>query len=187
MTRGNQKSYGRLCALVLAGVLMTPLLHASPQPAPQNPLIDQGRAALQQDDIDNAVDLLQKAVTAEPGSADAHYWLGNAYGRLALKANIFRRLSLARKTRAEFERAVELNPDDVDARFALVQFYTMAPGFAGGSTAKAYTQAAEIASRNPQKGRMALAFVQTHGRSGGMPQSLDDPAAQQAMHAAPQH
>ena len=132
--------------------------------AAQTTSLDEGRAALSQGQLGAAVALLENAVAKQPENADAHYQLGVAYGRLAEKANMLRRYSLAAKTRREFERAVDLAPADLDARLALVQFYTMAPEFLGGDEGKAFREAAEIESRDQALGRRAVAFVQSHGK-----------------------
>jgi len=52
---------------------------------------------------------------------------------------------LALKVKQHFERAVELNPDNLDARADLKEYYEKAPGFLGGSVEKARQQAEEIA------------------------------------------
>src|SRR3982750_4798012 len=89
----------------------------------QTPLIDQGRAALNRDDTDAAVSLLEKAVAQSPNSAEAHYYLGGAYGAKAQQGGMFGAMSIAGKVKEEFEKAVALNPRYVDARFGLVEFY----------------------------------------------------------------
>lgn len=125
----------------------------------QSSLVDQGRAALTRNDSDAAVDLLEKAVAQSPNNAEAHYFLGAAYGDKAQKANMFSAASLAGKTKAEFEKAVALNPNYLDARFALLQFYAIAPGIVGGSFDKAAEQASEIKKRDPVWGHRASAFI----------------------------
>jgi tetratricopeptide (TPR) repeat protein len=116
-----------------------------------------GKIAVAQNDDDAAVGFLEKAVALAPANADAHLWLGNAYGSQAQKANLFSQASLAGKTRDEFERAVQLNPNLLDARFSLIDFYTMAPGFMGGSDEKALQQATEIKKRDVYHGHRAFA------------------------------
>jgi tetratricopeptide (TPR) repeat protein len=123
-----------------------------------------GRAALDRDENEKAVDLLTKAIAAQPNSAEAHYFLGVAYGELAQKANILKQASLAKKTKAEFERAVELDPNHLDARFALISYYLIAPGFMGGGEDKAIAQAAEIKRRNAIEGHRAYARVYAHDK-----------------------
>lgn len=118
-----------------------------------------GRIALKQNDGDRAVELLERAVERNDAVAEYHYWLGSAYGMQAQEANPFRQVSLAGKTREQFERAVQRDPNLVDARFALIDFYTIAPGFMGGSEAKAIQQAEEIRKRDPFNGHRAFARI----------------------------
>ena len=84
--------------------------------------LDQGKAAMQRNDYQTAADLFEKAVAQTPNSAEAHFHLGEAYGSLAQKANIFKQAGLALKTHREFARAVELDPNYLDARWGLIEF-----------------------------------------------------------------
>jgi Tetratricopeptide repeat. len=145
----------RSLTIVLVGLLALPLLA-------QNSLLDQGRSAMARNDAETASGLFEKAVAQNPKSAEAHYWLGSAYGSMAEKASIFSQASLASKTREEFEKAVELDPNHLDARMGLIQYYTIAPGFMGGSYDKAFAQAAEIRKRDPLRGHRATAFIYSH-------------------------
>src|SRR5712691_9652109 len=121
----DRNSMATSAAALLVLCLSTPLLA-------QGTLIDQGRTALIRREPERAVDLLERAVAQDPNSAEAHYLLGDAYGDLAQKASIFKQPGLARRTREEFERAVELDPNHVQTRFGLVHYYIVAPGFMGG-------------------------------------------------------
>ena len=137
---------------ILVTLIVFPLLA-------QNSLIDQGRAAMTRGDAETASGLFEKAVAQNPKSAEAHYCLGSAYGSMARNASFFSQASLASKTREEFEKAVELDPNYLDAREGLVQYYTMAPSFMGGGHDKALAQAAEIRKRDPMKGHSVTAFI----------------------------
>ncbi|HEX3070599.1 MAG TPA: tetratricopeptide repeat protein [Thermoanaerobaculia bacterium] len=141
---------------VLVTLIALPLLA-------QNSLIDQGRAAMTRGDAETASGLFEKAVAQNPKSADAHYLLGSAYGSMAEKASIFSQASLASKTKEEFEKAVELDPNHLEARMGLVQYYAFAPGFMGGSYDKAFAQAAEIRKRDPLRDT-APRHSSTHNR-----------------------
>jgi len=101
---------------------------------------------------DKADDEFEKAVKLEDANAVYHFWLGRAVGDQAGDANPLRQPGLARRTKAEFERAAALAPDYVDAREGLVEYYLAAPGILGGSKDKARAEAAEIAKRNPFRG-----------------------------------
>jgi len=122
----------------------------------------EGQAALDRNDVRAAVNALQQAVAETPNDAQAHYLLGVAYGKLAEQSSIFRQAALAHRTRDEFLKAVALDPDHVRARFSLVQYYTLAPNFMGGSIELARGQAAEIAKRDAACGHRAVAFIEGH-------------------------
>ena len=121
-----------------------------------------GKAALEKREDQKAADLLAKAVELDPNNADYHYLLGGAYGRLALKANVLKQASLAKKTKGALERAVTLDPNHMEARFALIQYYLMAPAIVGGGEEKAYAQANDLRKRNALEGHRAWARIYTH-------------------------
>ncbi len=101
---------------------------------------------------DKADDEFEMAVKLEDGYAVYHFWLGRAVGDQARTANPLRQPGLARRTKAEFERAAALAPDYIEAREGLLEYYLAAPGILGGSTDKARAEAAEISKRNPFRG-----------------------------------
>jgi tetratricopeptide (TPR) repeat protein len=116
-----------------------------------------GRLALQRSDHEKAVVYLEKAVALAPGDSRMHYRLGDAYGQSAQKANIFSQPGLAKKCRLEYEKAVELDPKNIDARFGLMGFYQQAPSFMGGGLDKAHEQAEAIKKLDANRGRQAIA------------------------------
>ena len=118
-----------------------------------------GRIAAAQGQSGEAVDWFEKAVKQSHRTAEYHLWLGNALGEEAQKANKLRQPFLARRVKAEFERAVELDPLSLDARHGLIQFYSVAPGVMGGSMEKARAQAAEIGKLNPMRGHLELGAI----------------------------
>ena len=142
---------------VLAAVLLAAST-ALPAPA-QTPLIDQGRAAIRRGDTERAIALLERAVRQTPRSAEAHYYLAGAYGRKAQSGGMIAGARYASKVKAEFEKAVAINPRYVEARFGLVQFYAVAPGLMGGSYDKALEHARAILAVDPVLGHRARSFV----------------------------
>jgi tetratricopeptide (TPR) repeat protein len=153
--------------VVLALALVT-----APLGARQN-LVEQGQAAINRNDPQGALTVLQRAAAEDPNNAKVHYLLGVAYGDLAQKARAFHRMSLARHTRDEFERAVELDPNDLDARWALVQYYELAPGYLGGSEERARQQAEEISKRDASFGKRAFDFLARKRQPSSAAQSGD--------------
>ncbi|HEX6084458.1 MAG TPA: tetratricopeptide repeat protein [Thermoanaerobaculia bacterium] len=122
----------------------------------------QGRLALSRDEHEKAVELYTKAVALEPRNADHHYFLGVAYGELAQAANVLKQASLAKKTKAAFEKAVALEPKHTDARLALISYYLLAPGFMGGGDDKAVAMAAAIKAYDAIEGHRAHARIHIH-------------------------
>lgn len=94
---------------------------------------------------DHALRMAEKSVALEPGNSDYHLWLGRAAGRKAENSNPFTAWALARRVRAEFERAVALDGNNVSARSDLAEYYVEAPGFLGGDKKKAREQADAVA------------------------------------------
>jgi tetratricopeptide (TPR) repeat protein len=109
---------------------------------------------------DEGISHCERAVSLAPTNSRYHLWLGRIYGQKADKAGVFTAAGLARRVRKEFEAAVELNPNDVDARTDLAEFYLEAPGVIGGGHDKAQKQADSLFRLDPArahwvKGRIA--------------------------------
>ena len=128
----------------------------------QQSLIEQGRAAMQRNDAEAAKTLLEQAVAQNPNSAEAHYLLGTAYGTLISTASMFSKPGLASKTRDEFQRAIQLDPNFIDARFGMISWYLEAPGIVGGGEDKAIAEANEIKKRDAIDGHRAFAAIYSH-------------------------
>lgn len=108
--------------------------------------------------LEAAVPPLQVCVDKRPQAACA-YALGRVYGQQAMTASVFKMPGLATKTKEQFLKAVELDPQLFEARSGLAQFYLMAPGFAGGSTAKAKELAEQAQPRQPEQAKVLRALV----------------------------
>ena len=116
-----------------------------------------GRIQFRRDDLEGAVDWLEKAVEKDPSASDFHLWLGRAYLAQLQTASMFSKLGLSKKVRASYVEAIELNPDNLSARESLGWYYFEAPGIGGGSTDKAMEQVREIKSRDALRGHRMLA------------------------------
>jgi len=122
-------------------------------------LYGMGRVAMAKQKIDDAAGWFEKAVAADPRNSNYHFWLGQAYGEQAQAASKFRQPFLAKKVQAEFEKARDLDPSNIDPRIGLIEFYLLAPGFMGGGEDKALSEATEIRKRDPMMGHLAMARV----------------------------
>jgi tetratricopeptide (TPR) repeat protein len=101
----------------------------------------------------------KKAVALDPDNSRFHLWLGRVYGERADRANVLAAGVLAEKARGEFEHAVQLNPNDEDARLDLAEFYVLAPRVLGGGEQKAREQAQSIATVDPGREHWVYARI----------------------------
>jgi len=79
------------------------------------------------------VDWAQKAIALAPSDALYQMLLGVAYGQYVHDVSIFSQLGIAYKVRDAFQQAVQLDPNNAQARAGLAKYYILAPGIAGGS------------------------------------------------------
>jgi tetratricopeptide (TPR) repeat protein len=137
-------------SLLAAGRVDQALQTLARQPAPtaeSDNLIC--RAYFEVEAWDAAIPACENAVTLEPNSSLYHLWLGRAYGEKADRSIFFKAVGLAKRLRTEFERAVELDSANWQARTDLAEFYLEAPAIVGGGKDKARAQAAQLARLNP--------------------------------------
>ncbi len=133
---------------------------------------------------DDAVKYGERAVILEPQNASYHLWLGREYGRKAGNSNPLSAAGLARKTKSEFERAVQLDPANVPARVDLAEYYTEAPSFMGGGVDKANAQAAAVQSFNPAMAHLIRARVAAKDKRYSDAESEYQAAIQQSSNPA---
>jgi tetratricopeptide (TPR) repeat protein len=107
------------------------------------------RAYFMLEDWDRGISACERARDLDPHNSLYQLWLGRAYGEKADHAGFLSAAVLAKKVRTAFERAVELDPQNWDARADLAEFYLEAPGIVGGGEDKARAQADAIAPLNP--------------------------------------
>jgi Flp pilus assembly protein TadD len=139
-------------------------LSSSPADAESSNLLCRAYFALE--DWDRAEPSCRKAASLDPDNSRFHLWLGRVYGEKADRSNFLSAASLAGKVRGEFERAVQLNPQDVDARLDLAEFYLEAPGVVGGGEQKARQQARSIATVSPAREHWVYARIAEKKKDG---------------------
>ena len=123
---------------------------------------------------DRAESACKKAAALDPNVGRYHLWLGRVYGEKADRAGFLGAASLVGKVREEFQRAVQLDPDDVDTRLDLAEFYVEAPAIVGGGHDKAREQARIIGRTNPGREHWVYARIAEKNR--------DTPAAEREYH-----
>ena len=116
-----------------------------------------GQAYYMLGDYKKAAESLEQAAADVPGDSSYQHWVGKAYGRRAETSFALTAIGFANKARVAFEKAVQLDPKNVEAVSDLFEFYLQAPGFLGGGFDKASRLAGEIAKRDPGEGYYARA------------------------------
>lgn len=111
-----------------------------------------GRVYLATGRTSEAVRFLEHRAGDHPRSSRIHQGLGEAYAVSALSASMLRQLGLARDARKSLVRAVALDPENVEARVSLFEFYRHAPSVVGGSAERAFAEARQIGRRDPSRG-----------------------------------
>jgi tetratricopeptide (TPR) repeat protein len=118
-----------------------------------------GRSLFELEEYEKSVNALEKSIKIHPTSSDYHVWLGDALAYRAREVNKLSMIMIAGKMKKSYEKAVELDPDNVDARWGLMQYLLAAPAIGGGSKEKAKEQAQEIMRLDKNRGHEALLLV----------------------------
>ncbi|MEQ9092333.1 MAG: tetratricopeptide repeat protein [Balneola sp.] len=121
-----------------------------------------GRTYFDENAFDKAADWFEKAADLDDRNSKYYMWLGHAYGSRAQNAPKIKQPFLARNSRKNYEKAVELAPKNIEARESLIEYYLQAPGFLGGGVDKAEKQASEIEKIDPVAGGMSWGRIYTY-------------------------
>ncbi|HZY73959.1 MAG TPA: tetratricopeptide repeat protein [Edaphobacter sp.] len=112
-----------------------------------------------QEMADSAIRECELSASSDPGNSDTQMWLGRAYGMKASRANPLIAFSIARKVHAAFERAVQLDPANVQAMSDLGEYYVQAPAIVGGGLDKARDLANRMEPRFPSQAHRLRALI----------------------------
>lgn len=118
-----------------------------------------GQVFFEEKDYDKAINWFEKAIELKTDESKYHSWLGKALSLKAINSNIFKQAFLAKKIRKKFEIAIEFDPNNIDARWGLLDFFLAVPGIMGGSTEKALHQAEEIIKIDSIDGLLAYGKI----------------------------
>lgn len=118
-----------------------------------------GRIAREENNLDEAEDYFEEAVEYDQKVADYFMWLGDTYAMIAQNANTLKQGILATKMKSAWEKVVEMDPTNTNARQSLIQFYLQAPSIMGGSIEKAKEMANQIIKLKPAEGHIQLGII----------------------------
>lgn len=121
-----------------------------------------GRIYFNESEYGKAVDWFEKAAKYDKRNSIYHMWLGHSYGRRAQTAGKLKQAFLAKDSRKNYEKAIEFDPSNVEARESAMEFYLQAPGFMGGGRDKAENQASTILELDEVAGYVAWGRIYSH-------------------------
>ena len=104
---------------------------------------------------DKAIVYYQKLKQLKPSEANYYFKYGGVLGMKAKESNKFAALGMIGEVKESFEKAIELNPKHIEARWALVMIYIQLPGFVGGSETKAIKYSNELLKLSPVDGYLS--------------------------------
>lgn len=110
-------------------------------------------------DWDTAIAYYEELVEAYPRNADYHFKCGGAMGMKALEISRIRALTYIGDIKEYFETAARLDPNHIETRWALVEFYIQLPGIIGGSERKAIKYANELLNISAVDGYLANGYI----------------------------
>ena len=113
-------------------------------------------------DLDGALPVAEQLVSADPSNARYHLLVADICVAQAQKVGVFKGMSLAHRFRDEASKAASLDPNYIEAREDLMQYFFDAPGIAGGDKKRAWALADEIGKIDAVRGLLAQAADDTH-------------------------
>ncbi len=158
-TEGLEKAKNLIASgeIAEAEEIISSILKADPNNAQANFLM--ARILLKKQENDRAVGFAERAAKIDATNAEYHLWLARTYLAKAMESGVINSFRYARKGKAEYEKAVELDPQNLEARFELFMFLVIAPGFVGGDLKKAEKEASVIENMSDLYGNYTRAAL----------------------------
>ena len=119
---------------------------------------------LRKQEHDRAKEHAEKAVRLNDSVSTYHMWLARAYLAKATESGFINAFRYARKGKKSYERAVDLDSANVEARLELCMYLLAAPGLVGGDAGEGRRQAVIVESQDSLYGSYALANVSERDR-----------------------
>ena len=114
-----------------------------------------GRLEIRNGNFDEAEELIKEALDMKPNDSNYHYWFASISGMQAGNASIFSAPGYASDSKEHFMKAVELDPNNVQALSGLISFYIQAPSIVGGSIDKASELTIKLTKLDKKEGLSA--------------------------------
>ena len=97
--------------------------------------------------------------------ADVYYYYGAATAMQAKNGSKLKAIGKLSDIEESFKKSIALNPNHVEAHWALVTYYTELPRLFGGSLNKAKTYAADLLQISPVDGYLAYGYIYEYDKA----------------------
>ena len=118
-----------------------------------------GDIAGHQKQWDKAIGYYKILLEAKQNNANYHYKYGGVMGMKALEVNKFKAFGMISDIKNAFKTSAKLDPNHIDVRWALVEFYIQLPGIIGGSERTAIGYANELENISKVDGFLAKGYI----------------------------
>ena len=140
------------------------LAYLSSNPNDQKTIEYLGDIAGQQKQWDKAIGYYKTLIDLDENNANYHYKYGGVLGMKAMESNKIKALTMVGDIKNSFLRAAELDPQHIDVRWALVEFYIQLPGIIGGSEKKAIEYADQLENLSKVDGYLAKGYIAEYSK-----------------------
>jgi tetratricopeptide (TPR) repeat protein len=120
-----------------------------------------GRLEFARNKPDVAIRHFEKAAELDKRTAEYPLWVGNSTCSAALSANVLKQAYLAKSCKNAYDRTLELDPNNVEARSSLIRYHMQAPSVMGGDPAIAERFATDLMRLAPYRGLQDRIFIAT--------------------------
>ena len=107
----------------------------------------------------SAFKTVNELLEAYPDYADGHYLAGLINLDMIRQVNIFKKAGFGKRALAEWQKTVEIDPDNLNGQYALFSFYANAPRIAGGDKEIAKQKQLKIAIIDSGYGALAAGML----------------------------
>lgn len=118
-----------------------------------------GETYAYQEEWDKSIDIYKRLTSLTVDNPSYFFKYGGVLAKKAQNSNPFVGLTLIRRIKSSFKKALILDPFHTAAHWALIDLYVSLPGIVGGSYAKAYELARQLKQISTLDGFLALGYV----------------------------
>lgn len=111
---------------------------------------------------DTALLYYGKLKKAKPTEANFYFKYGGVLGMKALEVNKFKAIGMIDEVQDNFEKAIQLNPKHIEARWALIELNLQLPAILGGSEKKAIQYSNELAQISAVDGYLSRGHIEEY-------------------------